>query len=83
MITQRDNYLDKHRDLPAFFGRVNADRLLARLKTPCPDAELLHLINRFLKASVGIEGPTPPRLSACRKAACACPCWPTGCLTRY
>ena len=47
-------------DLPAFFGRVNADRLLARLKTPCPDAELLHLINRFLKASVGIESPTPP-----------------------
>jgi hypothetical protein len=49
-------------DLQAFFDRVNQDRLMARLKTRCPDADLLRLINRFLKAGVSIEGqidPTP------------------------
>ena len=49
-------------DLQAFFDRVNHDRLLARLKSRCPDADLLRLINRFLKAGVSIEGqiqPTP------------------------
>jgi len=49
-------------DLQAFFDRVNHDRLMARLKSRCPDADLLRLINRFLKAGVSIEGqiqPTP------------------------
>ena len=49
-------------DLQAFFDRVNQDRLMARLKSRCPDADLLRLINRFLKAGVSIEGqihPTP------------------------
>lgn len=39
-------------DLEAFFDRVNHDRLMARLKQRCPDAALLRLINRFLKAGV-------------------------------
>ena len=43
-------------DLPAFFGRVNPDRLMARLKSRCSDACLLRQINRFLKAGVIIEG---------------------------
>lgn len=49
-------------DLQAFFDRENHDRLMARLKSRCPDADLLRLINRFLKAGVSIEGqiqPTP------------------------
>jgi RNA-directed DNA polymerase len=47
-------------DLQAFFDRVNQDRLMARLKTRCPDADLLRLINRFLKAGVSIEGQIHP-----------------------
>jgi len=47
-------------DLQAFFDRVNHDRLMARLKSRCPDADLLRLINRFLKAGVSIEGQIHP-----------------------
>ena len=47
-------------DLQAFFDRVNQDRLMARLKTRVPDADLLRLINRFLKAGVSIEGQIHP-----------------------
>jgi len=47
-------------DLQAFFDRVNQNRLMARLKTRCPDADLLRLINRFLKAGVSIEGQIHP-----------------------
>jgi len=47
-------------DLQAFFDRVNHDRLMARLKSRCPDADLLRLINRFLKAGVSIEGQVEP-----------------------
>ena len=43
-------------DLQAFFDRVNHDRLMARLKGRCPDAGLLRLINRFLKAGVNVAG---------------------------
>ncbi|TKD44917.1 group II intron reverse transcriptase/maturase [Azotobacter chroococcum] len=43
-------------DLQAFFDRVNHDRLMARLKGRCPDADLLRLINRFLKAGVSVAG---------------------------
>ncbi len=43
-------------DLQAFFDRVNHDRLMARLKSRCPDADLLRLINRFLKAGVSVAG---------------------------
>lgn len=49
-------------DLQAFFDRVNHDRLMARLKSRCPDADLLRLVDRFLKAGVSVEGtiePTP------------------------
>ena len=38
------------------FDRVNHDRLMARLKGRCPDAGLLRLINRFLKAGVNVAG---------------------------
>ena len=41
-------------DLQAFFDRVNHDRLMVRLKTRCPDADLLRLINRYLKAGVSV-----------------------------
>lgn len=41
-------------DLEAFFDRVNHDRLVARLKRHVPDAALLRLINRFLKAGVQV-----------------------------
>jgi group II intron reverse transcriptase/maturase len=41
-------------DLAAFFDRVNHDRLVARLKRHVPDAALLRLINRFLKAGVQV-----------------------------
>ena len=44
------------RELPAFFDRVNPDRLMARLKQRCPDAGLLRLVNRFLKAGVSVMG---------------------------
>lgn len=43
-------------DLQAFFDRVNHDRLMARLKSRCPDADLLRLVNRFLKAGVSVAG---------------------------
>jgi RNA-directed DNA polymerase len=43
-------------DLQAFFDRVNQDRLMARLKRRCPDAALLRLVNRFLKAGVSVAG---------------------------
>lgn len=49
-------------DLQAFFDRVNHDRLMARLKSRCPDADLLRLVNRYLKAGVSVDGhiePTP------------------------
>jgi len=42
-------------DLQAFFDRVNHDRLMARLKSRCPDAGLLRLINRYLKAGVCVD----------------------------
>lgn len=47
-------------DLQAFFDRVNHDRLMARLKSRCPDADLLRLVNRFLKAGVSVEGNIEP-----------------------
>ena len=47
-------------DLQAFFDRVNHDRLMARLKSRCPDADLLRLVNRFLKAGVSVEGHVVP-----------------------
>jgi RNA-directed DNA polymerase len=43
-------------DLQRLFGRVNHDRLVARLKTRTPDADVLRLINRFLKAGVVVDG---------------------------
>lgn len=43
-------------DLQAFFDRVNHDRLMARLKSRCPDADLQRLVNRFLKAGVSVAG---------------------------
>jgi group II intron reverse transcriptase/maturase len=43
-------------DLQSFFDRVNHDRLMARLKSRCPDADLLRLVNRFLKAGVNVDG---------------------------
>ena len=47
-------------DLQAFFDRVNHDRLMVRLKSRCPDADLLRLVNRFLKAGVSVEGNIEP-----------------------
>lgn len=44
------------RDLQAFFDRVNHDRLMVRLKLHCPDAAVLRLINRYLKAGVSVAG---------------------------
>jgi len=38
------------------FDRVNHDRLMARLKSRCPDARLLRLVNRYLKAGVSVAG---------------------------
>ena len=43
-------------DLQAFFDRVNHDRLMARLKRRYPDADLLRLVNCFLKAGVSVAG---------------------------
>ena len=43
-------------DVQSFFDQVNHDRLMARLKTRCPDAALLRLINRYLKAGVNVAG---------------------------
>jgi len=45
-------------DLQSFFDRVNHDRLMARLKTRTPDADVLRLVNRFLKAGVVVDGKT-------------------------
>jgi len=45
-------------DLQSFFDRVNHDRLMARLKTRTQDADVLRLINRFLKAGVVVDGKT-------------------------
>lgn len=47
-------------DLQAFFDRVNHDRLMARLKSRCPDAGLLRLVNRYLKAGVHVAGHVEP-----------------------
>ena len=41
-------------DLEAFFDRVNHDRLIVRLEQHVPDAALLRLVNRFLKAGVQV-----------------------------
>ena len=41
-------------DLQGFFNRVNQDRLMARLESRCPDADLLRLVNRFLKAGASV-----------------------------
>ena len=47
-------------DLQAFFDRVNHDRLMVRLKSRCPDAALLRLVNRYLKAGVSVGGHIEP-----------------------
>jgi len=47
-------------DLEAFFDRVNHDRLIARLKSHVTDPSILRLINRYLKAGVGIDGGIEP-----------------------
>jgi len=47
-------------DLQAFFDRVNQDRLMVRLKSRCPDAELLRLVNHYLKAGVRVGGRIEP-----------------------
>jgi group II intron reverse transcriptase/maturase len=47
-------------DLQAFFDRVNHDRLMARLKSRCPEADVLRLVNRFLKAGVSVAGDIQP-----------------------
>ncbi|MDA8154159.1 group II intron reverse transcriptase/maturase [Acidithiobacillus ferridurans] len=47
-------------DLQSFFDRVNHDRLMARLKSRCPDTGLLRLVNRFLKAGVSVGGHIEP-----------------------
>jgi len=43
-------------DLDAFFDRVNQSRLIHRLSHQLADAELLRLINRYLKGGVMIDG---------------------------
>ena len=43
-------------DLQSFFDRVNHDRLMVRLKTRTEDADVLRLVNRFLKAGVVVDG---------------------------
>lgn len=47
-------------DVQSFFDRVNHDRLMVRLKSRCEDADLLRLINRFLRAGVSIQGVIEP-----------------------
>ena len=47
-------------DLQAFFDRVNHDRLMVRLKSRCPDAALLRLVNRYLKTGVSVGGHIEP-----------------------
>jgi group II intron reverse transcriptase/maturase len=47
-------------DLQAFFDRVNHDRLIARLKSRGMQADLLRLINRYLKAGVSVGGNIEP-----------------------
>lgn len=41
-------------DLASFFDRVHHDRLMQRLKRHVPDAQVLRLINRYLKAGVQV-----------------------------
>jgi len=43
-------------DVQSFFDQVNHDRLMARLRTRCPDVALLRLINRYLKGGVNVAG---------------------------
>ncbi len=43
-------------DLDSFFDRVNHDLLMWKLKQRIADANVLRLINRFLKAGIQIEG---------------------------
>jgi RNA-directed DNA polymerase len=43
-------------DLESFFDRVNHDRLVHRLATHVPDAAMLKLIRRFLKAGAWVDG---------------------------
>ena len=43
-------------DLQAFFDRVNHDRLMVRLKGRGMEADLMRLINRYLKAGVSVAG---------------------------
>lgn len=43
-------------DLQAFFDRVNHDRLMTQLKRRGTEADLLRLINRYLKAGVSVAG---------------------------
>jgi group II intron reverse transcriptase/maturase len=47
-------------DLQSFFDTVNHDRLIARLKSRGVDADLLRLINRYLKAGVMIGDQIEP-----------------------
>jgi group II intron reverse transcriptase/maturase len=49
-------------DLQSFFDMVNHDRLMARLKSRCPDVQVLRLVNRFLKAGVKIGESVEPTL---------------------
>jgi group II intron reverse transcriptase/maturase len=43
-------------DSEAFFDRVNHDRLMVRLKSRCPDANLMRLVNSYLKAGISVDG---------------------------
>ena len=43
-------------DLESFFDRVNHDRLMARVRQHVDAADVLRLINRFLKAGVQVNG---------------------------
>ncbi len=45
-------------DLEAFFDCVNHDLLMTQLKDKHQDAQLLRLINRYLKAGVRVDGAT-------------------------
>ena len=66
-------------DLEAFFDRVNHDRLIVRLEQHVPDAALLRLINRFLKAGVQVEITSTRRRGVCRKAVRSRRCCRTWC----
>ena len=43
-------------DLESFFDRVNHDRLMARVRKHVDAADVLRLINRFLKGGVQVNG---------------------------